>query len=87
MSLISMLYIAIGLLVMASSSTALWHDAVSDNSVSETGALLGVFQVSPPPLSPTDLKKATACSFTLMHHVFGNSAGNPYVGTKFPLRI
>jgi hypothetical protein len=86
MSLISMLHFAIGLLVLASPSTALRHDAVSDNIVSETDALLEVFQVYPPPLSPTDVKGATACSFTLMHHVFGNSAGNPFVGTEFPLR-
>jgi hypothetical protein len=43
--------------------------------------LLEVFQVYPPPLSPSDLLDSTACSFTLMNHVFGNSAGNPFVGT------
>jgi hypothetical protein len=47
----------------------------------DDGPLLEVFQVHHPPVSQADLLGSTACSFTLMRHVFGNSAGSPFVGT------
>src|SRR5579859_810736 len=45
--------------------------------------LLEIFQVAPPPLSPKEKKGATACSFTLMQHVFGNSVGDPFIGNNY----
>jgi hypothetical protein len=60
-------------------SLALRNEAVSFASGLDT-ALLEVFQVFPPPLSPTDRLGSTVCSFTLMEHVFSNSAGKPYIG-------
>ena len=47
---------------------------------SKSTSLREVIQVYPPPLSPEALKGSTSCSFTLMEHVFGESAGKPFVG-------
>jgi hypothetical protein len=47
---------------------------------SQDSSLREVFQVYPPPISPKDLVGSTVCSFTLMNHVFGNSAGKPFIG-------
>lgn len=57
------------------------HEAVS-SATAEDGdeSLLEVFQVYPPPLSPEDALDSTGCSFTLMNHVFADSAGKPYIG-------
>src|SRR5271156_4348790 len=46
-------------------------------------SLREVIQVYPPPLSPKDLNGSISCSFTLMEHVFAQSAGKPYVGTLY----
>jgi Peptide N-acetyl-beta-D-glucosaminyl asparaginase amidase A len=50
---------------------------------SQEPSLREVFQVYPPPISPMDLLGSTACSFTLMTHDFGNSAGKPFIGMLF----
>jgi hypothetical protein len=57
------------------------HEAVSSATV-ENGddSLLEVFQAYPPPLCPEQLLGSTGCSFTLMNHVFADSAGKPYIG-------
>jgi hypothetical protein len=69
-------------LAFASRSLCFRHDTTCDNTIIEDGStpLLEVFQVYPPPLSPKDLVGSTVCSFTLMHHVFADSAGKPYIG-------
>jgi len=43
-------------------------------------ALLEVFQVNRPPLTPQELASSTSCTIALMSHVFGNSAGVPFQG-------
>ena len=61
------------------------HEAVPDASLdTQDAALLEVFQVYPPPLSSTNRRGSTTCSYTLMNHVFSNSAGRPYIG-KHPI--
>ena len=47
---------------------------------SQDSSLREVFQAYPPPISPKDLVGSTTCSFKLMNHVFGNSAGKPFIG-------
>jgi hypothetical protein len=42
--------------------------------------LLEVVQVYAPPVSPKDSEGLSSCSFTLMEHVFGQSAGKPFIG-------
>src|SRR5271169_1659046 len=71
----------IALLALSRASSSLRHETVS-GSMLEDGdrPLLEVFQAFPPPLSPKDLLDSTVCSYPLMNHVFGNSAGKPYVG-------
>ena len=57
------------------------HEPVSSTTLEHGDeSLLEVFQVYPPPLSPEDLVGSTECSFTLMNHVFADSAGKPYIG-------
>lgn len=56
------------------------ENALINNYERLSTPLLEIFQVFPPPLSPNDLLGSTVCSFTLMNHVFGKSAGKPFVG-------
>jgi Peptide N-acetyl-beta-D-glucosaminyl asparaginase amidase A len=42
--------------------------------------LLEVFQAYPPPLGAHELEGSSACSYTLMEHTFGYSAGIPWTG-------
>jgi Peptide N-acetyl-beta-D-glucosaminyl asparaginase amidase A len=74
------------LLSLAHSVSSLRHEAVSYTHLSTHGhdtALLDVFQVYPPPISATNRLGSTACTYTLMNHVFSNSAGKPYVGKYY----
>ena len=83
-----MFFSTVTLLILSSLCFALRHEAASNYVITKPGAprLLEVFQVSPPPLSHEDLLDSTTCSFVLMHHVFENSAGDPYVGMTFLAR-
>lgn len=55
--------------------------AFASSSELQQRELLEVFQVYPPPLSPNQLVGSTACSYTLMNHVFGHSADRPFIGS------
>ena len=72
------------LAVLSIPSLALRNEAISFASYSAK-PLLEVFQVFPHPLSPTERRGSTVCSYTLMEHIFSNSAGNPYVGMSLLL--
>jgi hypothetical protein len=67
--------------LVLSGSSSFRHEAVSNTTLEDGGrSLLEVFQAFPAPLSPKDLIGSTVCSYTLMNHVFADSAGKPYVG-------
>jgi hypothetical protein len=55
-------------------------DSASD-LLQQPQGLLQVLQVYPPPLSPKQLIGSTACSYTLMSHVFARSADRPFIGS------
>ena len=68
-------------LSLSLSASSFQHEAVSyANLATDDAALLEVFQVYPPPISHANSRGSTVCSYTLMNHVFSNSAGKPYVG-------
>lgn len=71
----------IALWALSRPSSSLRHE-ISSGPRFEDGdrPLLEVFQAFPPPLNPEDLPDSAVCSYPLMNHVFGNSAGKPYVG-------
>jgi hypothetical protein len=73
-------------LSLANSVLSFRHEVVPDAGLDaqDKEALLEVFQVYPPPLSSADRRSSTTCSYTLMNHVFSNSAGRPYIG-KHPV--
>jgi hypothetical protein len=73
---------AVSILSQQCSSLSFRYDELISSNFykSEDPSLLEVFQVFPPPLSSEELDGSSSCSFTLMHHVFAESAGNPYVG-------
>jgi hypothetical protein len=71
-------------LSLSLSVSSLRHEAVSyTHLATHDTALLDVFQVYPPPISATNRLGSTACTYTLMNHVFSNSAGKPYVGKYY----
>ena len=80
-----LLILAVVTLCLVKSVLTLRHEVAPEAGLdARDEALLEVFQVYPPPLSPSDRRGSMTCSYTLMNHVFSNSAGRPYIG-KHPI--